>query len=162
MRNWLRLCGILAFFLLSAGLNGQLLCIDTRNGRSTEGDCSCKGERVTRNLTVAGPVKLTGSLFDGTGAPIRYNQTIIQVRKLQKNKVLSSAVLDQQGRFDLGTVPAGEYRLIAFRMEGKKVSRLPTFDQPKPVSCSSEHECKLEIVLAMHGTDQPFEFCPPK
>jgi hypothetical protein len=162
MRNWLRICALLAIFLLPAGLKGQLLCIDARNGRSIEGDCSCKGEKVSPNLTIARPVKLTGSLFDETGAPIRFNGATIQVRDPSKNNVLFSAKLDQQGRFDLGMVPAGKYRLVAFRMEGKMASRLPLFDQPKPVACSSGNECKLDILLVVHGTDQPFEFCPPK
>ena len=151
MKNWLGICGLLAIFLLPNGIRSQLL-----------GNLPCEREIVTPNLTIAKPVKLIGSLSDTTGAPIQYNKTIIQVRNLKKDSVLSSAVLDELGRFDLGIVPVGNYRLVAFRMEGKRASRLPLFDQPKPVSCSSENECKLEIVLALHGTDQPFEFCPPK
>jgi hypothetical protein len=162
MRRWLEICGLLVIFLLPVSLKGQLLCIDTLNGRSREGDCTCEDEKVTPNLTIAKPVKLTGSLSDATGAPIQFSGTTIQVRDPLKGKVLFSAILDQQGRFDLGIVPAGSYRLVAFRKEGKKVRRLPTFDQPKPEYCSSENECKLEIVLTMHGSDQPFEFCPPK
>jgi hypothetical protein len=87
---------------------------------------------------------------------------MIQVRNPGNNKVLSSAVLDEQGRFDLGTVPAGRFRLIAFWTQAKKVSRLPLLDQPESVYCSSENECELKIVLVLHGTDQRFEFCPPK
>jgi hypothetical protein len=162
MKGWLQISALLAIFLLPLGIMGQLLCIDTRSGRSTEGDCSCENEKVSPNLTVAKPVKLSGSLFDQTGAPIDYKETVIEVRDPLKNKTLFSAILDQQGRFDLGVVPEGTYRLVAFRREGTKASRLPLFDQPKLVSCSGENECKLEIVLAMHGTDQPFEFCPPK
>jgi hypothetical protein len=151
MKSWLRICSVVAFFVLPTVAKGQLL-----------GNHPCENEEVSPNLTIAKPVKLTGALFDQTGEPIQYNETIIQVRNPWKNKVLFSAVLDPQGRFDLGTVPAGKYRLVAFRKEGKKVSRLPLFDQPKPVFCSSEQECKLEIVLAIHATDQPFEFCAPK
>ena len=151
MRNWLGICGLLAIFLLPDGIRGQLL-----------GNLPCGREIVTPNLSITKPVKLIGSISDTTGSPIQYNKTIIQVRNLKKDTVLSSAVLDELGRFDLGIVPVGNYRLVVFRMEGKKVIRLPLFDQPKPVSCLSEKECKLEIVLALHGTDQPFEFCPPK
>jgi len=91
-----------------------------------------------------------------------FNMTTIQVRHAWKNKVLFSAVLDGKGRFDLGTVPAGKYRLVAFWIDGKRVRRLPLFDQPKPVSCSAEVNCKLDIVLELHASDQQFEFCPPK
>jgi hypothetical protein len=114
------------------------------------------------NLTIAKPVKLTGVLFDPSGAPIQFNKTVIQVRNSRNNGVLFSAVLDEKGRFDLGVVPVGNFRLIALWEQGAKVRRLPLFDQPKPVSCSGENECHLEIVLAVHGTDEPFESCPPK
>jgi hypothetical protein len=155
MRRWLKLCSIIAIFLLPAGLIGQLICLPP-------GGCSCEDEKVSPNLTIVNQVRLTGFLSDATGAPIQFNGTTIQVRDSLKNNVLFSATLDQQGRFDLGKVPAGKYRLVAFRMEGKKASRLPLFDQPKPVACSSENECKLDIALVMHGTDLPYEFCPPK
>jgi hypothetical protein len=117
---------------------------------------------VTPNLTIAKPVKLTGYISDRTGAPMHLNETTIQVRKPWKNKVLFSAIVDEQGRFDLGTIPAGKYRLVTFWMEGKRVRRLPLFDQPKPMFCSSENECQLKIELELHGTDEQFEFCPPK
>ncbi|MGD0940806.1 MAG: hypothetical protein ABR905_13960 [Terracidiphilus sp.] len=162
MRNWLRVSGLLAIFLLPLALKGQLLCIDARNGRSTEGDCSCEGEKVSLNLTIAKSVKVTGALFDVTGAPIQYNESIIEVRDPLKNKILSSVVLDEQARFDLGVVPEGTYRLVTYKKNGKKTSRLPLFDQPKLMFCSGESECKLRIVLTIHGTDQPYEFCPPK
>jgi hypothetical protein len=151
----LLICGVLAIFLLPVGLHGQLICLPT-------GNCSCENEKVFPNLTIARPVKLTGSLSDQTGEPIQFNMTTIQVRDPWKNTVLFSAVLDGRGRFDFGTIPAGKYRLVAFWMEEKRVRRLPLLDQPKPVSCSGEGDCKLEIVLAMHATDQQFEFCPPK
>ena len=155
MKSWLQTCGILVIFMLPVSLQGQLTCLPAA-------DRSCKNEKVSPNLTIAKPVKLTGSLSDPSGAPIHFNITNIQVRDPRKNEVLFSAALDEQGRFDLGTIPAGKYRFVAIWMEDKKVRRLPLFDQPKPVSCSSEKDCKLEIVLAIHGTDLPFEFCPPK
>jgi hypothetical protein len=155
MKSWLRICGIVAVFSLPVGLHGQLICLPS-------GNCSCENEKISPNLTIARPVKLTGALIDPSGAPLHFNMTTIQVRNLKNNEVLFSSILDEQGRFDLGTVPAGKFRLVAFWMEEKRVRRLPLFDQPKPVFCLSENECKLEIVLALHGTDQPFEFCPPK
>jgi len=157
-----RIYGILAILSLSASLDGQLVCIDLDNGQSHEGTCSCKYEKVYPNLTIARPVKLTGYFFDQTGAPISFNKTVIQVRSPKDDSVLFSTELDQQGRFDLGAVPAGTFRLIAFWIHEKKVTRLPLFDQPKPVSCSSDNKCELSIVLAIHGTDLPYEFCPPR
>jgi hypothetical protein len=111
---------------------------------------------------VINSVKLTGALLDPTGAPIQFNMTTVQVRDPRNNTVLFSTVLDEKGGFDLGIVPAGKYRLVTFWMDGKKVSRLPLFDQPKPVRCSGQGVCELKIVLSVHGTDLPFESCPPK
>ncbi|MGD0902893.1 MAG: carboxypeptidase-like regulatory domain-containing protein [Terracidiphilus sp.] len=157
MRNWLRICGLLAVLLLPVGLQCQIGCFPP-------GGCSCEDEKVSPNLTITNRVKLTGSLLDAFGEPLRYNESIIhiEVRDPLTNEVLSSAAIDERGRFDLGAVPAGKYRLVAFRLLGKKPSRLPLLDQPKPVSCSSKNQCKLEIVLTMHETDVPYLFCPPK
>jgi hypothetical protein len=155
MGKSLRVCGIFAAVLFPVLLQGQLIC-------NPPSICSCENEKVSPNLTIERPVKLTGLLVDPSGAPIQFNRTTVQVRKPGNHEVLFSAVLDRQGRFDLGTVPAGRFRLIAFWTQPEKVSRLPLFDQPKPVSCSSANKCELKIVLALHGTDQGFEFCPPK
>jgi hypothetical protein len=155
MGRSVRICGIFAAVLFPAVLQGQLIC-------NPPSICSCENEKVLPNLTIERPVKLTGSMIDPSGAPIQFHKTMIQVRNPGNNEVLFSAVLDEQGRFDLGTIPVGSFRLIAFWVQGEKARRLPLFDQPKPVSCSSENECELKIVLALHGTDQQFEFCPPK
>ena len=155
MKKWLRNYGILTTFLLPVGLQCQLICLPN-------GNCTCENEKVSPNLIIAKRVKLTGSLFDPSETPMHFNMTTIQVRDPKSNLALFSSAIDEQGRFDLGIIPAGKFRLVTFWMEEKRIRRLPLFDQPKPVFCSSENECKLEIVLTMHATDQPFEFCPPK
>lgn len=146
---------VLASLLLPAGLGCQLVCGPRQN-------CSCGKEKVSPNLTVSNPVRLTGALYDPTGAPIQFEKTIIQVRNAKNEEVLFSTELDNKGRFDLGIVPAGRFRLIPIWKKDKEVARLPGFDQPKPSSCSGEKECDLRTVLSLHGTDQLFEFCPPK
>jgi hypothetical protein len=155
MKSWIQISIAIMALLVPANLYCQLIC-------NPPEICSCDKEKVSPNLTIANPVKLTGALYDATGEPIRFNRTVIQVRDAENNKVLLSAVLDEEGRFDLGTVPAGRFRLIAMWEKEHEVARLPLFDQPKPVSCSGENGCHLQIVLALHGTDQRFESCPPK
>lgn len=155
MRSRLHIFGLLATFLLPPGLQGQLIC-------NPPEICSCEKEEVSPNLTIGTAVRLTGVLFDASGAPIQFNRTIVQVLNPKNNEILSSATLDEKGRFDLGVVPAGRFRLIAFWSQEKKARRLPLFDQPKALSCTGENECHLQILLALHGTDQRFEFCPPK
>jgi hypothetical protein len=105
MRKWLEICGLFAIFLLPEGLKGQLLCIDTRDGRSREGDCTCEGEKVTSNLTIANPVKLTGSLSDATGAPIQFSGTTIQVRDPLGAKSFSLPYSTSKGDLTLALSP---------------------------------------------------------
>jgi len=151
MMNWLQICGLLVMFLSPASVRCQLLQY-----------LPCEREVITPNLIVAKPVKLTGTISTRAGQLIHLNGTTIQVRKPWKNKVLFSAIVDEQGRFDFGVIPAGKFRLVTFWMEGKRVRRLPLFDQPKLMSCSNDNECQLKIELEMHATDEQFEFCPPK
>jgi glyoxylate carboligase len=148
------LCSAYALFI-PISLWGQLVCI---------GDgCSCdKEDAVLPNLSIAKPVKLTGALFDPTGAPITFEKTLVQIRDSKSTTVLFSVPLDVQGRFDLGTVPAGKYRFLAVWFKGGKISRLPLADQPTALVCSDDAECNLKIVIHFHGTDMPFESCPPK
>jgi hypothetical protein len=76
---------------------------------------------------------------------------------------LITVPVNDQGLFDLGVVPAGEFRLIAARKKADgSLERLPETDQPKRMICTEESECKVIAVQHIHGTDHPFEFCPPK
>jgi hypothetical protein len=143
---------------------GQTFCI-TKDGRPCPPDVEmryCAGEKVTPNLSVARPSRLSGILLDPTGAPITYKDTLVQVRNAQTGTVLFSAPLDEKGRFNLGSVPAGEFRLIAVMIKDGKFNRLPLADQPTALSCNNESACNLRIVIHFHGTDDPIDFCPPR
>jgi hypothetical protein len=148
---------VVAALLLSpaAGL-GQLIC--------TGDECSCVNEKTAPpNFSVAKAVRVTGLLVDETGAPFVFDNTIVQVRTFAHKAVIVTARVDSQGRFDLGIVPAGQYRLIAARrLQNGKLERQPLADQPKPMSCSGEADCSITAVQHIHGTDERFEFCPPQ
>jgi len=144
-----------ATFAAGAPMQAQFICVPGHN-------CSCDDEKVLPNLTITQPVTLEGTLFDQSGAPIAFEKTFIQVRDARTNNALASAQLDSEGRFDLGKIPRGTFRLIAFRQKGEVVSRLPLFDEPQSITCGAAVECKVKITLKIHGTDQPFETCPPK
>jgi hypothetical protein len=116
MNSLLRIYGVLVLAFLPSGLQCQLVSVSGE-------DNFCKNEKVSPNLTVTAQIRLTGAVFDQTGAPIHFNTTTIQVRDPQENKVLFSAVLDERGQFDLGAIPVGTYRLILFQMKDKKVTR---------------------------------------
>lgn len=148
---------ISAVLFTPASVLSQSICVPTKNG-----SLNCKEEKVSSNLVVLNATTVRGTFKGPTGAPIQFNRTIVQVRSLDSQAILASEVLDRQGRFDLGDVPAGRFRWIVFQQQGSKIHRLPLFDQPRPVSCSGKQAYRLDVVLTMHGTDQPFESCPPE
>ena len=156
MRNLARLFLVASVFWFPMSLWSQLICL---------GDaCSCKNEKdAPPNLSIGKPVRVQGVLLDDVGAVFAYEDTIVQVRNPKTKRVLISVSVDAKGQFVLGTVPAGEYRFIAARKkkDGTLV-RQPLMDQPKPMSCSSDSACWIEAIQHQHGTDMPFEFCPPK
>ena len=122
----------------------------------------CNDEKILPNLSIAKLVKLSGVLLDETGAPIIVDKTLVQIKDLKTEKVLITVGLDAKGQFDLGTVPAGEFRFLVVWLRDEKIRRLPLADQPKTLFCSTEKECNLKIAIHFHGTDNPIDFCPPK
>ncbi len=163
MKRWLPVLALLAGLGSSISFS-QTICISP-DGKPCPPDPNmrwCDDEKVLPNLSITKPVKLIGVLFDSTGAPITFEKTFIQIRDSQSKTVLLSTQLDEKGRFDLGTVPAGKYRFLEVRLKDGKLQRLPTADQPKNLFCSGDKECNLKIMIHFHGSDNPIEFCPPK
>ncbi|MGB6688528.1 MAG: carboxypeptidase-like regulatory domain-containing protein [Terracidiphilus sp.] len=145
-----------ALLLAPAAGFGQLIC--------TGDACSCEEEKTPPpNFSVSKAVHVTGLLVDETGAPFVFENTIVQVRTVKEKAVIVTSSVDSQGRFDLGIVPAGQYRLIAARrLQNGTLERQPLADQPKPIACPGEADCSITAVQHIHGTELPFEFCPPQ
>jgi len=152
-----RLIAFFAMLFPSSFAFGQLVCI---------GDaCSCKNEKTPApNFSVSSSVRVTGKLIlENTGAPFVFENTVVQVWTINARTVIVAAKVDSQGQFDLGIVPPGQYRLIAAqRLQDGKLERQPGVDQPMPMSCSGASDCSITAVQRLHGTDLPFEFCPPQ
>lgn len=132
----------------------QLIC----EGNS----CACDQEKAPLpNFSVASSVHVVGRLVDETGVP--FEDAVIQLREPRSNTVIATVEVNRQGQFDLGVVPKGLFRLIAARRtKNGALERLPGMDQPKLMTCSAERDCAVDAVLRVHGTDLPFEFCPPQ
>ncbi len=60
---------------------------------------------------------------------------------------------DERGRFDLGSVGAGSYRILALDAKG--------ITQPTPVTCPKS-DCKIDQVLRVGSTDTLEAICPIK
>jgi hypothetical protein len=149
---------VVAFIAVLFGYSaafGQLVC--------TGDACSCENEKTPPpNFSVSQSVHVTGKLVAESGYPFVFENTVVQVRTPKEKRVLVTATVDSLGQFDLGIIPAGEYRLIAARrLQNGKLGRQPLADQPKAMSCSGVSNCSITAVQHLHGTDLPFEFCPP-
>ena len=141
-------------FLATTAAFGQLICM---------GDaCKCENEQAPPpNLSVAQAVHVTGKLTDELGIPFVFE--IVQVRTIKEKAIIVTAAIDSHGRFDLGIVPAGQYRLIAARrLQDGKLERQALAGQPSPMSCSGEHACSITAIQHIYETELPFESCPPQ
>jgi len=115
----------------------------------------CADLRVKANLHIQSPVRATGKIEDQTGAP--FKNSSVELRRYiseTKQRTQLKVSTDSQGKFDLGTVPKGEYRLLA--------SPTRAFKQPEEMWCKPDEQCRLEIVLIANPTDQFDGQCPIK
>jgi hypothetical protein len=111
----------------------------------------CKEETVQPNFEVRVEQHVTGVLSDRTGAPIQDSKVILRKRDDGEFVDYRQASTDNNGQFDLGLAVVGSYRFLA-------ASR--GFKQPTKVECSDARECKLNLVLQIRPSDQPFGGCP--
>ena len=121
----------------------------------------CANEKAESNFVTSGATSVRGEVRDQTGAPFTAGY-VVQLRNATTGQVLQSSMLDSAGRFSFADVPTVRLRLIVVRLVGGKIVRPPLFDQPSQLTCESSQSCDLKIVLKVHGTDNPIDYCPPK
>jgi hypothetical protein len=147
---------------------GQTVCLGTDAECRAAQKQLCKDEPAPANLSVAHPVRRSGTFFDPTGAPIDFDavkpdhRTIVQIKSPVSGEILFAVPLRPNGDFEFELVPQGNYRLILVWMKDGKFTRLPLADQPKEIRCSDMKQCRISSVISFHGTDNPIDFCPPK
>jgi hypothetical protein len=156
----------LSIFLFPTFLISQIVCYTT-DGKPCPPDPEmkyCREEVVTPNLSVAKAAHVSGILVEEkTDLPMVFKSEIMQLRDPKSMVILISVSVSENGLFDLGVVPAGEYRLLAVRKKADgSLERLPEIDQPNRMVCTEESDCKIYAVQHIHGTDWLYEFCPPK
>ena len=152
-----KIIALIAVLYASTVAFGQLVC--------TGDACSCENETTPPpNFSVSKAAHVTGTLIEEeSGAPFAFENTIVQVRTIKERLAIVTATVDSRGQFDLGIIPAGQYRLIAARrLQNGKLERQPEADQPKSMACTGGSDCSITAVQHLHGTDLPFEFCPPQ
>jgi hypothetical protein len=114
---------------------------------------ACDAIRVKANLHVPSPLKLKGRIIDETGAA--FANSAVELRTLDsdtKQTTIAKVSNDSEGRFDLGKIKKGDYRLLA--------SPTRAFRQPEETWCRADAECVLEITLHANPTDLPDSQCP--
>ena len=113
--------------------------------------CACV-EPLHPNLVLTADSIVQGHVTDQTNAPLKNSpielKRFISESKQERVKKLST---DADGKFDLGTVKRGEYRLLLSPHRG--------FKQPEKLECSSR-TCTLDAILIVNPTDQLASSCP--
>jgi hypothetical protein len=153
-KKFLRAVGILFVTSIVASTslqsNGQVVFV----GPPDPEYCK-KIEQIRPNLILKRKTHVYGVITDTPHNPIARKSVVLR-SYLSPNtqQTLRSVQTDDLGRFDLGDVRAGRYRLLA--------SWTRSFRQPDTLKCPESGECDLQIALVAPPTDGPDSVCPVK
>ena len=109
-------------------------------------------ETIRANLKLTGDTRVRGRVTDETTAP--FQNSPIELRSFispVKQATVKKSSTDGDGKFDLGTVKRGEYRLLLSPGRG--------FKQPEKLACDTK-DCTLDTMLIANPTDQLAAKCP--
>ena len=142
-------------WLLVGSAHGQVVVIgpDGMSGPppNTPGYCASV-EPLRPNLVLSADTNVRGRVTDQTTAPLKNSR--IELRRFvssAKQVAVRQSSTDADGKFDLGTVRKGQYRLLVSPHRG--------FKQPEKLECES-HDCALDAILITNPTDQLAAGCP--
>jgi 5-hydroxyisourate hydrolase-like protein (transthyretin family) len=112
-----------------------------------------KIETIHPNLELHKSLRVIGTVSDQLGAPLKNSPVELRKYISQRKQVnVKMTKTDADGRFDLGTIELGRYRLLP--------SPSRVFKQPSKVQCENGSTCDLKITLMVNATDQPDSICP--
>ncbi len=112
-----------------------------------------KIETIHPNLELRRLFRVIGTVSDQSGAPLKNSRVELRKYISQRKQVdVKVTTTDADGRFDLGTVEPGRYRLLPSPTRG--------FKQPSELQCKDGNTCELKITLKINATDQPDSICP--
>ena len=109
-------------------------------------------EHIKPNLRVNAATHISGRVVDQAGAPLKLSKVELRTYISEKQQIpVKTVITNEDGRFDLGSVGPGKYRLLPSLMRDYKT--------PQHLSCTSG-ECNLAINLRFNPTDLPLSACP--
>jgi 5-hydroxyisourate hydrolase-like protein (transthyretin family) len=147
-----------AFCLLSmfiGAAHGQVVVVgqDGKSGPPPGSPEYCASvEPLRPNLVLTGDTSVKGRVTDQTRAPLKNSP--IELRRFiseSKQESVKKLSTDADGKFDLGRVKRGEYRLLLSPHRG--------FKQQEKLDCPSSN-CTLDTVLILNPTNQFASSCP--
>jgi len=141
--------------LFVAEAHGQVVVIepDGKSGPPSGNSEYCAAvEPLRPNLVLTVDTNVRGRVTDQTTAPLKNSR--IELRRFisaTKQVEMKQSSTDADGKFDLGTVRKGQYRLLLSPHRG--------FKQPEKLECDS-HDCALDTILIANPSDQLAASCP--
>jgi Carboxypeptidase regulatory-like domain len=112
----------------------------------------CDRIKVAPNLIVKRDAEISGRLIDASGEPFRHSPVELRIFiSATKQLGFKTVKTDDDGHFQIDSVKAGKYRLIA--------SPTRAFQQPAQLQCDDER-CEFAITLTVNPTDMPDSQCP--
>jgi hypothetical protein len=147
-----------AFFLLCLGVGSarSQVVVTGPDGKSgpppNDSEYCAAVEPLRPNLVLTADTSVRGRVTDQTTAPLKNSR--IELRRFisaAKQVAVKQSSTDGDGKFDLGIVRKGQYRLLLSQHRG--------FKQPEKLECES-HDCALDTMLIANPTDQLAASCP--
>ena len=142
----------LALTWFISGAHGQVRVVEGGVSRVTPDYCF-QVEPIHPNFTPAQDVRVRGRITDQTTAPLQNSP--IELRRFiseRKQVTVKKVSTDPDGKFDLGLVKHGDYRLLVSPHRG--------FKQAETLECASTRDCTVDAVLIAIPTDGPAAGCP--
>ena len=138
------------FFLVQVPCLG--ICQTVQIGPINPNFCAT-AEHIAPNLKLDQTTRVKGRVVDQTGAPFKKSRVELRKYMSEKRQIAMKTVLtDEDGRFQLGSIKSGKYRLLP--------SPSRAFRQPELLDCPNRPDCQLNITLVVNPTDLPESNCP--
>ncbi len=144
---------VLLRLFLASTLLGQVVYVGKAPSKSELKAFCERVETIQPNLELQETTHIKGSISADGAYPLPNSP--LELRKYvssRKQTQVKTVRTDGTGKFDLGMVEPGSYRLLASPSRDLK--------QPNDLKCGGDGQCELEITLHANNSDMPESVCP--